>query len=83
MRITKQDYEKRGTKWYLTETTDLGNKPEYAENICNSHSFWRNFSSYYRVEKAYFSCGCRDWRMTSISPDKANKVVWTIDWDAE
>lgn len=83
MRITKYDYEKRGNKWVLDDVTDLGNRKEYAENICSGHSFWRNISSYYRVEKAFFSCGRKDWRITSISPDKENKVVWQIDWDAE
>lgn len=83
MRIIRQEYSRNGRKWVLDAETDLGNNQEYAENICNSHSFWRNFSSYYRVEKAYFSCGYKDWRMTSISPDKANKVVWMINWDAE
>lgn len=83
MRVTKYDYSKSGHKWVLDAVTDLGNRKEYAENICSGHSFWRNISSYYRVEKAYFSCGYKDWRITSISPDKENKVVWTIDWDAE
>ncbi len=82
--IKKEYYEKNAngknwqTKPYNT-TTEMGNGKNY-EYIIQSLSFFKNFSSYQRIEKMYTIYGYIPYRITEISPDGKTKLVITINF---
>ena len=79
--ITKNTYEKQGSKWVLTETENKKVTEEYIDNIISAKKFFQNLGGYEKHEKNYTNYGFRIIRVISINPSRDIKIVYEFDFD--
>lgn len=75
VKVTTTNYSKSGSRWAAVSEDREDVSVEYYLNTLETVPFFRSLGGSERVEKKYTKYGYIPFRINSISPDRATKIV--------
>lgn len=75
VKVTTTNYRKSGSRWAAVSEDREDVSVEYYLNTLETVPFFRSLGGSERVEKKYTKYGYIPFRINSISPDRATKIV--------
>ena len=80
IKMVEKRYYKAGKSWRLSESKEENVTKEYYLNIINSVKFFRNLGAFERLQSGYPYAGYIPVHLTSIRPDKQEKIIRSFEF---